>query len=116
MDCKADIIDRLTKKYTKKSQIMDYVQSIGGTIRRKDLVKFIVELKGMKFNPIKHRGYWSVALQSSSWSWRWQKWIGNPGYLMRMSKNEPRHLVRIAHGVYQLMIPVKRPKYNSPMM
>jgi len=104
MDRQDKIINRLTKKYTKKSQIMDYVESVGGTIRRKDLIKFIVELKGKKYNPIEHRGYWSEAIRDNVWKMKHITCVDR-GYLMKRSKNEPRHLEKIARGIYQVVGP-----------
>ena len=97
-------------KKTFKSIIMDFVESKGGVIRRTDLVKFIVEYKGMTFDPIAHRGFYSCALQvmTKKWSFLSHSYIDcqcndwEIGYLMKPSKVEHRHLHRISRGIYKL--------------
>lgn len=96
---------------TKKTKIMNFVESVGGVIGRKGLVKFIVEMNGMTFDPIKHRGYYSCHLQTTGH--KWLPWCTSYrlcgldgkqlGYLMRESKNEKRHLRLISRGVYKLV-------------
>ena len=96
---------------TKKSKIMDFVESIGGVIKRKGLVKFIVEMNGMTFDPIKHRGYYSCHLQTTGHEWiPWNhsyQLCGldtkNMGYLMKETKTEKRHLILIGRGLYKLV-------------
>lgn len=50
-----------------RKQIMDFVEKkCGGAAYRKDIVKFIVETNGMRYNPMIHRGYYSCAFWKSS--------------------------------------------------
>ena len=96
---------------TKKSKIMNFVESIGGVIKRKGLVKFIVEMNGMTFDPIKHRGYYSCHLRTTghkwiSWNHSYQLCgldTNQLGYLMKESKTEKRHLCLIGRGLYKLV-------------
>lgn len=79
---------------TKKTAIMNFIEAQGGKVHRKDLIKFIVELNGRIYDPIRDRGYYSAALCPST------RWRG--GYLYSPSKNEPRYLVRSERGVYKV--------------
>lgn len=96
---------------TFKSKIMDFIASKGGTLQRKDIVKFIVESKGLTYNPIQHRGYYSCHFQTTTH--KWLPWSGKYalcgcsirelGYLMKSSKFEHRHLHLVSKGVYTLI-------------
>ena len=77
---------------TKKTAIMNFVEENGGTVHRKDLVRFICELNGNVYDPILHRGYYSAALCPTS--------IWRAGHLLKPSKNEPRYLIRSGRGLY----------------
>lgn len=91
------------KNITMKSLVMNFVQS-RGTARRKDIIQFIHECKGMKFDPIRDRGYWSTAF--STYTYRNRNYYGawnsakkvktytGLGYFMKPSKVEKRFLVQ----------------------
>ena len=79
----------------KKTQIINFVlDQPDAQIRRKDLIHFICNLNGVKYDPVSCRGYYSVALQDTASWWR------RGGFLMFSSKKEPRHLYRVRRGVY----------------
>lgn len=79
----------------KKTQIINFVlDQPDAQIRRKDLIHFICNLNGVKYDPVSCRGYYSVALQDTTSWWR------RGGFLMFSSKKEPRHLYRVRRGVY----------------
>ena len=96
-------------KKTVKSTVLDYVESCGGIINRKGLVKFLVELNGLKFDYKKQRGWLSMHLQTTGHHYP------NPcgvltelptekkGYYMRPSKCDSRYLVKISRGIYKLV-------------
>lgn len=94
---------KTTINTTMKTLVMNFVQS-RGYARRKDIVKFIHEVKGLEFNPVRDRGYWSTAFVSGicklNYSNYWTKCReGKPtytstGYFCRPSKNEKRYLVQ----------------------
>ena len=70
-----------------KTKVMDFVQS-KGTATRREIITFILGLKGRTYDPITDRGYYSCALCPT----------GDPdhiGHLIRPSKKEPRYLSRI---------------------
>ena len=78
----------------KKSTILNFVEAQPySTIRRQDLICFIVELNGMSYNSKLHRGYYSCAL------WPNQK---GSGHLIRPSKKEPRFLTKVSRGKYMV--------------
>ena len=75
----------------KKIAVLDFVES-KGVVRRKDLVKFMVELAGNTYDSHEHRGHYSTALCPTSWG----------AYLLRPSKNDDRYLFRCGHGLYKV--------------
>ena len=79
----------------KKTQIINFVlNQPDAQIRRKDLIHFICNLNGVNYDPVRCRGYYSVALQDTESWWR------RGGFLMFSSKKEPRHLYKVRRGVY----------------
>lgn len=86
---------------TMKTLVMNFVQSRGNA-RRKDIVKFIHECKGMRYIAFINRGYWSTAFVTSSCRIGYKDrnpddYQGNYtrcGYFMKPSKVEKRYLVQ----------------------
>lgn len=87
-----------------KTLVMNFVQS-RGTARRKDIIQFIHECKGEKFNPVVARGHWSTAFSTNKYrnsnynrSWnnpkKRQTTYTGIGYFMKPSRVEKRFLVQ----------------------
>lgn len=102
---------------TKKIQILDFVQSLPGkTVTRSQLIRFIKQLNGEDFDPIRDRGCYSAALMPSHFIYRHIEGLAHPvklwqdgGYLTWASKGDGRCLARKGRGLYGLMVwdPVK---------
>lgn len=82
-----------------KSQVMDFVESRGGKVKRAEIVKFInVEIhKVQDYTPSRYRGNYSDAFKLNTWS-------GKKGYFLTPSKNEPRFIRKESDGLYHLYI------------
>lgn len=87
-----------------KTLVMNFVQS-RGSARRKDIIQFIHECKGLKFVPNRDRGYWSTAFstnkyRNSNYNRSWnnpkhkQETYTGTGYFMKPSRVEKRFLVQ----------------------
>ena len=73
-----------------RAQIMDFVEKqCGGAAYRKDIVKFIVETNGLRYDPIRHRGYYSCAF--------WNK--------CGCYYNNSRQDDKLAHKIGYLLVP-----------
>lgn len=92
------------KSITMKSLVMNFVQS-RGSARRKDIIQFICECKGRKFDPGRDRGFWSTAFstneyRNSNYYGSWNNPKTRPttytgiGYFMKPSRVEKRFLVQ----------------------
>ena len=96
-----------------RAQIMDFVEKqCGGEAYRKDIIKFIVETNGMKYDPIRHRGYYSCAFWDRCGfvgrfhdSRQYQKRSHKIGYLLVPSyKGDSRYLHKNSStGKYELL-------------
>lgn len=80
---------------TKREQIMDFVEDqCNGEAYRKDIIKFIVETNGMKYDPIRHRGYYSSAF------------CDKYGVAGRYDYSRRNH--KVSHSVGYLLVPSYR--------
>jgi len=78
----------------KKTAILNFVESMPNrTATRREIVTFVLGMKGITYDPVRNRGYYSCAFCPKGDPW-------HIGHLTRPSKKEPRFLKRIGHGIY----------------
>ena len=78
-----------------KSDIMNFVQAKKWATRM-EILEFLLQKKGKTYNHKLHRGYYSCAFCPSA------NYKAHTGHLLRPSKKEPRYLVKIARGAYEV--------------
>jgi hypothetical protein len=104
-------------KKTIKSQILDFIQfECGGRATRKQILTFILKLKGINEKPDaatlrEFRGYYASYFSDPSWggnSWGfYNKAAAKPnpgGLLMKPTESDKRFIIRKSRGNYVLSI------------
>ncbi|MBQ1971249.1 MAG: hypothetical protein II223_02285 [Treponema sp.] len=98
---------------TIKTLVMNFVEARGEATRT-EIVKFICDIKGLKYDPVSFRGYWSDAFntgkfRNSSYQGVWKRpdrdveTYTGIGYFMKPSSKEPRYLIQEKpYGPYKL--------------
>ena len=90
-----------------RSQLMDVVECMG-PIRRTDIIKYLrIVIQGKSYDPIRDRGYYSVAFRKLSHKWSSEKrkyvLVEHTGYLMHPVKNDNRYFVQLANKKYKVV-------------